>query len=747
MAVEPVTQTQRAETGPRRRHRIALMLVLIAAAMPVRVLSTGSAIGSLSVLDILLFGVAATLVLDCALRPLDIGYRTLFVLLCIPAIICAASMLWSQDRGQTLRTTLIYAEGIIAYLFVLRELAGASPTGIVTYIKRYTYLLIIPAVLLLLHTPGFSPQEKNLDPDSTRYLSYYTRLSHPVLGPSNNLATVLAFFVPVLLYWGHVHRDRRFTRAGCIALVAVVLTLSRGVLLALLITALFAALGNVLRKRRIDSRTAGKACLVGASLMVGVTLLYELNQATHEFIGSRFNPHTAVLRLNFAIAAFGKIGERPFLGFGGGVAPDRDGDLARVHDTYIQQFVNFGVLLGLVVSLTLIGTALFFFSRWRTSGVARAVGFALMAQLIIFAVESSYEGVVLRVLFYLSVGLVTALVRASESPPSADEGSAAPSLAVSPTASRARAGTSPMRHEIDLHHELIICTKDRPIETGTCLDSVAEQSSVPDRVIVVDSSRTDTTRRMVESVAQRTGLAVEFVHCAPGLTRQRNVALDHVDESADIVHFVDDDAVLDPECLREILSVFDDHPEAGGVGGRISNLWDHEPPWYRRAFLLSSRRQGVLLSSGANVLNFTGERPRRSDWLSGCSMSYRSESIAGMRFDEGRAGNGVGEDVDFSARVAQRAVLMWAPRALLEHRQSPVNREDVGLVQRRTIRSRWRLAHEHVGPVRPFAVCFGIAGEVLIDLALAARLSSRSYLRLAVASAAGAVDIIRKIPV
>ena len=399
--------------GPRR---VALMVVLIAAAMPVRVVTTGSVVGSLSVLDILLFGVAVTLVLDRAFHPLDIGYRPLFVLLCIPAVVCAASMVWSQDRDQTLNTTVIYAEGLIAYLFVQRELSGASPTEVMTYIKRYTYLLIIPAILLLFHVPGFSPQEPNLDPDSSRYLSYYTRLSHPVLGPSNNLATVLAFFVPVLLYWGHVRRDKRFTRAGCLALVAVVLTLSRGVMLALLVTVVLAALGNLLRKGRIDSRTAGKACLFGAATMLGLALLYELNRDTQEFFATRFNPNSIVLRLDFIGEAFQKIGERPILGFGGGVAPDLNWDLARVHNTYIQQFLNYGVLLGTAVSLTLIGTALFFFSRWRTSGVARAVGFAVMAQLLIFVVESSYEGVLLRVLFYLSVGLVTALVRASENP-------------------------------------------------------------------------------------------------------------------------------------------------------------------------------------------------------------------------------------------------------------------------------------------------------------------------------------------
>lgn len=298
-----------------------------------------------------------------------------------------------------------------------------------------------------------------------------------------------------------------------------------------------------------------------------------------------------------------------------------------------------------------------------------------------------------------------------------------------------------------MRHELVICTRNRADDTRQCLISVAGQSALPDRVLVVDSSDTDATRRVTEAFRGRSGFAVEFVEAPPGLTMQRNVALDCLDESTDVVHFVDDDTILDPGYLHEILAAFETHPEAAGVGGRISNLPEHAPRWYRRAFLLDSRREGVLLPSGVNVLSFTGERPRRVDWFSGCAMSYRCRSIAGMRFDESRTGGGMGEDVDFSARVAARAQLVWTPRAAVEHRLSSVNREDPGMVLRRMIRHRWRLASDGVGRVNRAAVLYAIAGEVFVSLVLAALHRSGHYARLAVASVAGAADIIRGVPV
>ena len=396
------------------RPRILLMLVLIAAAMPVRFDVTVRGFNSISVLDIMLGIAAVSLVVSWAVKPIDVGYRRLFVLLCIPAVISAMSMLWTQDRGDTFRSTVIYAEGLIAYLVIVRELAETSPERVMTYIRRYSYLLVIPAVLLLLHAPGFGPREAWAPPGSDRYLSFYTRLSHPVLGPSNNLASVIACFVPILLYWGHTRHDRRSTVAGYVLLVAVVCTLSRGVIGALLAAGVLAALGNLLRKRRVGTRVAGKIVIAMATILVAMLSLYELNPDTREFFGSRFTLTNVFIRTGFAADAMDKIAERPFLGYGAGVAPDQIWNLARVHNTYLQQALNFGLLLGAVVSLALIGTAVFFFSRGRTTEVARVVGFTMIAQLILFTVESSFEGTVLRVLFYLAVGLLTAMVRASE---------------------------------------------------------------------------------------------------------------------------------------------------------------------------------------------------------------------------------------------------------------------------------------------------------------------------------------------
>jgi O-antigen ligase len=390
------------------------MAVLVAAAMPVRISEDFPIINSVSILDVLLILALVTLYLDLAFRPPDLGYRVLFWILCVPLALSALSVVWSQDRDATVRTVIIYAEGLVAYLFVVRELSGLPAARVITYIKRFAYLLIIPGVLLLLHVPGFAPHEQGLEPTSASYVSYYTRLSHPVLGRSNNLATVLAFFVPLLFYWGHVRHDRRISRAGFVTLLATFLTLSRGVLLAFPIAGLLYA-PLVAGRRRVERGGVGMKIAASVALgFIAIAVFYTFNTATREFFISRLSLANVDDRSALISRSIEKIASSPLLGYGAGATPDQDPLLAKdVHNTFLQQILYLGVPAGLLASLALCGIAAFFLAR-RSSPIAAVIGYAVTVQLVLFLFESSFEGTVLRVLFYMSVGLAAALLRSTE---------------------------------------------------------------------------------------------------------------------------------------------------------------------------------------------------------------------------------------------------------------------------------------------------------------------------------------------
>jgi O-antigen ligase len=421
----------------RSRPRIALMAVLIAAAMPLRIHSL-PLISSASILDFLLLIAAVTLYFDLAFRPVDVGYPSLFWLLSVPLFVSILSFTWSADRPETLTVVLNYAEGLIAYLFVVRELEGLSAARIVTYIKRYSYLVIIPAVLLLLHVPGFEPRVE-VGPSSGDYLGFFSRLSHPVIGASNNLATVLAFFAPILIYWGHTRHDRAVSRAGFISLIAIGLTLSRGILLAFVIAGL---LYLPFRPGRREPAGSGLGTKIAAAVALGaiaIGVFYSVNTPTKDFFRSRASAANVERRTELFSYSLAQIEANPVLGRGAGVAggsslmqpntdvvnvdlyspaPATTSDPQRttldVHNAYLQQAIFYGLPLGLLVSLALCGTAGVFLARRRSLQLAGVIAYALMVQLISFLFEGSFEGTLLRVLFYLSIGLAAALLRSAE---------------------------------------------------------------------------------------------------------------------------------------------------------------------------------------------------------------------------------------------------------------------------------------------------------------------------------------------
>jgi O-antigen ligase len=225
---------------------------------------------------------------------------------------------------------------------------------------------------------------------------------------------VLAFLAPLLLYWGHTRRDRRFTWAGYVVLLAIFLTLSRGVILALLIAG--AAYLLFVRGQRMFGGALGSKLAVAVGLgAIAIGVFYTANPSTHEYFQDRLTLANVTGRQDVLSEGFGKLSSRPVLGFGAGVTPDQDASLeAGVHNTYLQQALAFGLPAGLLVSLALFAIVGVFLARQQITPLAGVIAYTIMVQLVIFAFESSFEGTVLRVLFYLSVGLAVGLLRSVE---------------------------------------------------------------------------------------------------------------------------------------------------------------------------------------------------------------------------------------------------------------------------------------------------------------------------------------------
>jgi GT2 family glycosyltransferase len=159
--------------------------------------------------------------------------------------------------------------------------------------------------------------------------------------------------------------------------------------------------------------------------------------------------------------------------------------------------------------------------------------------------------------------------------------------------------------------------------------------------------------------------------------------------------------------------------------------------------MLDSPRPGAVLRSGRAVLAFVPRELLEVDWLSGCSMSYRTSVFDELRFDAGLSGYSMGEDLDFSFRAGRVGKLVVTPEARLEHRASPVNRlgvadwyaMDVVTRHRRVLRSEGRLSRA--------AFWWSVGGEVVLAVAKAVVRRRRSALAAVRGTGRGVAAVLR----
>ena len=122
-----------------------------------------------------------------------------------------------------------------------------------------------------------------------------------------------------------------------------------------------------------------------------------------------------------------------------------------------------------------------------------------------------------------------------------------------------------------MNFTLVICTYMRPNPLLTLLKSVQEQTLYPNEILIIDGSTNDETKAILESNKFKNLQYFKVPLEHRGLTKQRNFGVSNVSKDSDIICFLDDDTVLEPNYFEEIIKTYLVYPNALGVGGYINN--------------------------------------------------------------------------------------------------------------------------------------------------------------------------------
>jgi GT2 family glycosyltransferase len=219
---------------------------------------------------------------------------------------------------------------------------------------------------------------------------------------------------------------------------------------------------------------------------------------------------------------------------------------------------------------------------------------------------------------------------------------------------------------------VIICTAFRPQLLLRCLNSVIAQniSSKDFEIIVINNApiNDDEIKEIVSSL--KTSIKITYaLEKQVGLSFARNLGIKVAE--GDILVFIDDDAYATPNWLENLQQVYNNYPDAGAVGGRITLFWDSEIPNWLHPNLFGYLGE---FNYGEQII-----RIEHDQYLAGGNYSVRRKWIekCGVFCENlGRNQNSLlsGEEVELTVRLQKHGCVCYYSNEALVYHPAPKER-------------------------------------------------------------------------
>jgi GT2 family glycosyltransferase len=234
-----------------------------------------------------------------------------------------------------------------------------------------------------------------------------------------------------------------------------------------------------------------------------------------------------------------------------------------------------------------------------------------------------------------------------------------------------------------MKHSLIICTRNRCFDLFKCLVSISNLSKKPDEITIVDASDASIFQELpihtILNSAPFTEISLNLINSRPGLTIQRNIGVKA--SAGDVVHFIDDDTVLEPTYLSSMDDIFRQNPHYAGGMGAVTNIPAYKFSFnrmFRYVFLMPrDYSTGITTLSGLPTFRYGQSTFGEIESTGGCCMSFRRNILLDYMFEEKFPRYGALEDVEISYRISRNFKLFYNPDARLQHFQSPAARHSL----------------------------------------------------------------------
>lgn len=205
---------------------------------------------------------------------------------------------------------------------------------------------------------------------------------------------------------------------------------------------------------------------------------------------------------------------------------------------------------------------------------------------------------------------------------------------------------------------IAISTLNRPEALASCLDSILSGERLPAEIVIVDQSRDDRTKMVVENQNSPDVELKYFHHTGRGLGAAQNIAIAHA--CCPVVAVTDDDCHPAPDWVARIEQAFASPSQLDGLTGRVLPLGPDEPGSYA----VSSRTSTVRVDFDRDAMPW--------DVGSGNNFAVKREWLNRIGGNDERLGPGSpgqgAVDMDLFHRLLQAgARIRYEPDVVVYH--------------------------------------------------------------------------------
>jgi GT2 family glycosyltransferase len=243
------------------------------------------------------------------------------------------------------------------------------------------------------------------------------------------------------------------------------------------------------------------------------------------------------------------------------------------------------------------------------------------------------------------------------------------------------------------------------------------QTLYPNDILIIDGSTNKETETILKENAFKNLKYIKVDASHRGLTKQRNFGIKEVSPASEIICFLDDDVILEPDYFEAVLDAFDSDENVVGVGGvalnenrwllKDSNTNYNKVDYYEfdNYVIKESLRNKVRNIVGLQSPNNPGIMPDFShgrtysypltgknyevDLLVGMSFSFRRIVFNSIKFSAFFEGYGLYEDADFSLRALKFGKNIISTKARLNHYHNQSGRPNKYSYGKMVLRNGW----------------------------------------------------------